>query len=324
MRTRRRLADAVMKLVAVVLAGGLTGVGPHAWSDSRHPPDRSGPPAPAATVQIVLLGTGTPNADPDRSGPATAIVANGVPYLVDFGPGVVRRAAAAAKQGVKALEVKNLRIAFVTHLHSDHTAGYADLILTPAVLERDAPLDVYGPPGLKAMTEHILAAYADDMRIRLHDLEPAKPAGYQVRVHEVDPGMVYKDANVTVRAVAVKHGSWERAYAYRFETPTRTIVVSGDCAPSDSVVEACQGCDVLVHEVYSNAGFSKRPPEWQRYHAAYHTSATQLGDIATRAKPGLLVLTHLLQWGTSDDELVAEVRQHYGGKVVCGRDLGVY
>src|SRR6185295_18934251 len=105
-------------------------------------------------TQIVLLGTGTPNADPDRSGPATAIIVDETPYSVDFGPGVVRRAAAAYRMGVKALAMPKLTRAFVTHLHSDHTAGYPDLILTPWALERVQPLEVYGPTGLKAMTKH--------------------------------------------------------------------------------------------------------------------------------------------------------------------------
>src|SRR5438309_1772934 len=109
-------------------------------------------------TQIVLLGTGTPRPDPDRSGPATAIVVNGTPYLVDFGAGVVRQAADARKKGVRGLEAVNLRIGFLTHLHSDHTLGFPDLILTPWVVGRKEPLEVYGPPGTRDMAEHILAA----------------------------------------------------------------------------------------------------------------------------------------------------------------------
>lgn len=253
-----------------------------------------------------------------------AVVVDDTPYLVDFGPGVVRRAAAAFEKGVTGLEVKRLRTAFATHLHSDHTAGYPDLIFTPAVLERDASLDVYGPPGLSAMTDHVLAAWREDVHVRLDGLEPAKPAGYEVRAHEVTPGEVYRDTRVTVKAFPVTHGSWERAYGYRFETPDRTIVISGDCTRSESIVEACNGCDLLVHEVYSAAGLAKRPPEWQRYHRAFHTSSHDLGDLATRAKPKLLVLYHQLQWGVTDDDLVAEVRSRYTGKVVYGRDLDVF
>jgi ribonuclease BN (tRNA processing enzyme) len=276
-------------------------------------------------TQLVLLGTGTPNADPDRSGPALAVVVDDVPYLVDFGPGVVRRAAAAFKQGVKGLDVKLLRTAFATHLHSDHTAGYPDLIFTPAVLERDATLQMYGPPGLQAMTDHVLQAWAVDIDVRLKGLEPAKPAGYKVEVHEIgQPGIIFKDARVTVRAFRVRHGAWPDAYGYRFDTPDRSIVISGDTGPDDRVVEACNGCDILVHEVYSTAGFAKRPPEWQRYHSAYHTSSSELAAIATKARPRLLVLTHQLFWGTTDAALVAEVKKGYAGKVVSGRDLDVF
>src|SRR6266508_1856541 len=112
--------------------------------------------AVASKTQVVFLGTGAPPANPDRSGPATAIVVNGVAYLVDLGPGVVRRAnAAAIAKGIAALEPTRLRVAFVTHLHSDHTVGYPDLIFSPWTLGRRVPLEVYGPAGIKAMTAHV-------------------------------------------------------------------------------------------------------------------------------------------------------------------------
>ncbi len=279
---------------------------------------------PGSKTQIVLLGTGTPNADPDRSGPAVAIVVNDTPYLVDFGPGVVRRAAAASKLGVKGLVARNLKTAFVTHLHSDHTAGYADLMLTPWVLERREPLEVYGPKGLRAMTNHLVKAYSEDLDIRLHGGEPSNKTGWQVKAHEIRPGVIYQDQNVTVRAFPVTHGKWKAAFGYRFETPDRVIVISGDCAPSAAVIENCQGCDVLIHEVYSQAGFRQRPPEWQQYHSAYHTSSTELARIAAQAKPGLLVLYHQLFWGTTEAELLNEIRQSYNGQVVSGKDLDIF
>lgn len=278
----------------------------------------------SANTQIVLLGTGTPNADPDRFGPSVAIVVNNTPYLVDFGPGVVRRASAAVRKGVTGLAMPKLSKAFVTHLHSDHTVGYADLIFTPWVLERTEPLAVYGPKGLRAMTNHIIKAYQQDLDLRLFGGEPSNKTGYKVNAHEIKPGVIYKDANVTVKAFAVKHGSWKEAFGFRFETPDKIIVISGDCAPSQSVIDACNGCDVLLHEVYSQAGFVKRPPEWQKYHSQFHTSSRELAEIATKAKPGLLILYHQLFWGTSEDELLDEIRQGYSGKVVSGRDLDIY
>lgn len=277
-------------------------------------------------TRLVLLGTGTPNADPDRHGSATAVVVEGVPYLVDFGPGVVRRAARARRdRGIEALAVRNLRIAFLTHLHSDHTVGYPDLILTPWVLEREEPLEVYGPPGLAAMTEHILAAYGADIELRLNGLEPTSSPGWRVNVHEVEPGPIYRDGRVRVIAFRVPHGNWEHAYGYRFETPDRTIVISGDTGPFPKIAEICDGCDVLVHEVYSQAGWERREPEWQRYHAAFHTSAVELAGIALRARPGLLVLYHQLLWGSTPEGLVAEIRAAgYEGPIAYGHDLDVY
>ncbi|MGH9844157.1 MAG: MBL fold metallo-hydrolase, partial [Blastocatellia bacterium] len=275
-------------------------------------------------TQIVLLGTGTPNADPDRSGPATAIVVNDAAYLIDFGPGVVRRAAAAARKGVTGLAVKNLKTAFLTHLHSDHTTGYPDLIFTPAVLGRDAPLEVYGPKGLKAMTELILRAYAEDIEIRVKGLEGGNAEAYKVNAHEINPGVIYKDQNVTVKAFLVNHGSWPQAFGYRFETADRTIVISGDCGPSPSIIENCQGCDVLIHEVYCQAGFATRTPHWQKYHSNFHTSSRELAEIARKAKPGLLVLYHQLLMGSTKEILLGEMREIYQGKIAYGNDLDVY
>jgi ribonuclease BN (tRNA processing enzyme) len=279
---------------------------------------------PSSKTQIVMLGTGTPNADPDRSGPSVAIVVNDTPYIIDFGPGVVRRAEAARRKGVIGLAMPKLSKAFVTHLHSDHTLGFADLIFSPWVLERKDPLEVFGSKGLKAMTSNIVKAYKEDIDMRLHGGEPSNKTGYKVNAHEIKPGVIYKDANVTVKAFAVKHGKWQEAFGFRFETHDKTIVISGDCAPSQSVIDACNGCDVLIHEVYSQTGFLKRTPDWQKYHSSYHTSSRELAEIATKAKPGLLILYHQLFWGTSEEDLLDEIRQGYQGNIASAHDLDVY
>ena len=282
-------------------------------------------PSPAQDgTLVVMLGTGTPNPDPERSGPATAVIAGGQAYLVDCGPGVVRRAEAAWQRGIGELEMAGLTRLFVTHLHSDHTAGYADLILTPWVLGREQPLEVYGPPGIKSMTDHILAAYAEDIDIRLHGNQPQNETGIRVEAHEIASGEIYEDENIKVTAFAVPHGTWNHAFGFRFDTADRSVVITGDTTPSDSVVEACSGCDVLVHEVYAKAGFAGRPPDWQAYHKAAHTSGVELGEIAARAQPKLLVLYHQLMWGATEEELMAEIRRSFDGEVVFADDLDVY
>ena len=122
-------------------------------------------------TQVVLLGTGTPRPDPERSGPATAVVVDGTAYLVDIGPGIVRRAAAALEKGIPALAPDKLQRAFITHLHSDHTVGYPDLIFTTWVQGRRGPLQVYGPEGTEDMTSHIMSAWKADIEIRTQGME---------------------------------------------------------------------------------------------------------------------------------------------------------
>ena len=275
-------------------------------------------------TRVIVLGSGTPNADPDRSGPALAVVVNGAVYLVDAGPGIVRRAAAARFGRDDSLAIAKLGIVFLTHLHSDHTAGLPDLLLTPWVLGRTAPLRVFGPRGTQAMMEHLALAYGADVRIRLRGGEPSNKTGYRATTRDVSPGLVYRDANVTVTAFAVAHGAWPQAFGYRFQTADRTIVVSGDTRPTDELLRQCVGCDVLVHEVYSAERFATRAPAWQRYHARYHTSTFELAALAARAKPKLLVLYHQLYWGDDDEGLLRQVRSRYSGAVVSGRDLGIY
>src|SRR5687767_12087912 len=288
---------------------------------------------PAQNTQIVLLGTGTPSPDPERAGPATAVVVNGTPYLIDFGPGVVRRIAAASQQGVKGLAVVDVRVAFLTHLHSDHTIGYADLILTPWSVGRSQPLEVYGPKGLKHMTDHILEAYREDIAIRRRDKHvlgvPEQAEGYKVRAHEIRPGTVYKDRNVTVKAFLVNHGDVPQAFGYRIEAPDRTIVISGDAAPSQGVIDNCNGCDVLIHEAYSMMTYNAVSPAYQAYRRKHHTSSREVAEIATKARPGLLILYHRANPGgvgrpNPEEVLLEEVRQLYGGKVAIGHDLEVF
>src|SRR5712671_1792108 len=164
------------------------------------------PPA-AARTQVVLLGTGSPPADPLRSGPATAIVVNDTSYIVDLGPGIVRQAAAAAaRKNIPSLAADRLQTAFVTHLHSDHTVGYPDLIFTTWVQGRRGPLKVYGPAGLEDMTRHIMLAWQADIDIRTNGLEHRSRTGLEVEPHEIAPGVVYQDANVKVTAFRNAHG----------------------------------------------------------------------------------------------------------------------
>jgi ribonuclease BN (tRNA processing enzyme) len=268
-------------------------------------------------MRIVLLGTGTPNPDPDRCGPSTAILVNKSVYIIDFGPGIVRRATAAG------IQPSQMSCAFLTHLHSDHTTGYPDLIFTPAVIGRKEPLEVFGPKGLSTMTNHIISAYKDDLEEREHWSILANKRGYIVNTHEISEGIIYEDANITVEAFLVNHSSLE-AYGFKFIAEGRAIVISGDTCPSPKLIAKAKGCDALIHEVYTAVGLKKRSEEWQKYHLAVHTSTHELADIATTVKPDLLILYHQLHWARTDDELLSEVTDRYDGRVVSGKDLDAF
>jgi len=272
------------------------------------------------TTEVILLGTGTPYPDPLASGPATAVVVGGRVLLFDAGPGVMRRLKAAN------LPVSGPEALFITHLHSDHTLGYADLILTSWVMRRRTPFPVYGPRGLQRMTNHLLAAYSEDINIRTNGLEHEVPGGYRVAVHEIQRGVVYEKDGVRVTAISVRHGAWQNAFAYRIDTADRSIVISGDTRPSEELVKAAQGVDILIHEVYPAARLKpeNRPggADWPRYCREYHTSDVELGALALRIRPKLLILDHIIRMGATDAELLAGVRAGgYTEKVVIGKDL---
>jgi ribonuclease BN (tRNA processing enzyme) len=283
--------------------------------------------AASDTTQLVLLGSGTPNTDPDRSGPGVAIVVNDTAYLVDFGPGIVRRAAAMSPiygGPIRGLDTGTLNHAFLTHLHSDHSVGLPDLILSSWVMGRDRPLELFGPDGIESMAEHVLKAYDADIQYRLNGSEPANDQGWRVNVHTVEEGVVYEDENVKVEAFPVEHGEWPNAFGYRFTTPDRVIVISGDAVPDETLVKYAKGADILLHEVYSVEGFQRREEKWQNYHSSHHTSSHELGEIAARVQPKLLVLYHVLYWGASEETILEEVREKYTGDVVLGHDLDVF
>src|SRR5712692_1438217 len=314
-------------------------------ADSAQQPASQPPKEHTTRTRVVLLGTGTPVPDPDRSGPATAIVVDDNAYLVDFGPGLVRRAKAAVlDRHITALEPANLKVAFATHLHSDHTAGYPDLILTGWTAGRSAPLEVYGPSGLQSMTGHILQAYRIDIETRTNPEgdQHGNLEGWKVNAHEIKSGVIYRDAKVTVTAFPTKHAM--ESYGYRFDTPDRSIVISGDTNPTEETIKACNGCDVLIHEARAEEFFARLPEGSRSFGAKNHTTSEQLAALATKAKPGLLIVYHAwISWWPSveaagdqpvvlttgglhstPDVLQREIGLRYSGNFVIGRDLDVY
>lgn len=288
-------------------------------------------------MKLVLLGTGTPNAEPWANGPSCAVIAGGRAFLVDCGPGVVRGCTGAYYLGIDELRPDLIRHVFLTHLHSDHTGGLADLILTPWVLDRKESLHVHGPRGTADMVSHILRAYKADIDYRIDGPEPISPAGIKTIPHEIHSGMVYADDHVVINAYWVSHGLLE-SFAYVFLSEGKKIVISGDTTALENMKSIAEGADILVHEAEYTAGLAERSEDWQNYHRKIHTMSTDLADIINAARPKLTITTHrilhLNYYGDErisrdeiefrENELLKEITGKTDLTVVNGHDLDVY
>ena len=281
----------------------------------------------SSETKLIILGSGTPNPDPERYGSGYAVVVNDDAYIVDFGPGIVRRISAMSPTWggeFPSMELENINTAFLTHIHSDHSGALADLILTPWIMGRDEPLNLYGPEGLKAMSENITEAYIDDINYRLYGSQPANELGFTTNVTEIsDDGTIFKDNNIEVIAFKNAHGDFKNSFGFLFITEDKRILFSGDTAVSNNLMKYGKNLDILVHEVFSSETFVNKTKDWQIYHQAHHTSSIDLGIIADELQPKKLVLSHILFWGASEDSLLKDIRKNFNGQAVIAKDLMV-
>jgi ribonuclease BN (tRNA processing enzyme) len=275
------------------------------------------------TTKLVLLGTGGgPMPKVTRSAPANAVVVDGVTYIVDCGNGVARQMARAR------LPFRSLRAVFVTHHHSDHNADFGNLFQLLWAGGLDQPVDAYGPPPLRTMTGQFLALNAYDIATRIAD-EGRPPLAPLIRAHEIDaPGEVYRDERVRVTCALVRHPPVVPAFAFRFDTPDRSIVFSGDTAPCDSLVELARDADVLVHEVLhapsldAICGNLANATRLRQHLLDSHTTEEQVGIVAREAGVATLVLSHFVPADSVAEETWREAAaRQFGGKIVLGQDL---
>jgi ribonuclease BN (tRNA processing enzyme) len=282
--------------------------------------------AQSGRTRLILLGTGGgPRIiEPGRAKPATLLVIDGAAYVIDCGAGVAHQL---ARTGVP---LTTLRSVFITHHHSDHNLDYGNLLYAAWAAGLREQVHAYGPPPMKAITEAYWTLNKFDIDTRIAD-EGRPDLRQLVVAHEFDrPGVVARTAAVTVTAARVFHPPVDQSYAYRFDTPDRSVVVSGDTGPSRELVTLARGADVLVHEVMHLGGVERllqRVPNAATLRVnlvRHHTSTEDVGKIAAAAGVKTLVLTHFVP---PDDPMLTEemwlegVRKHYSGRIVVGRDL---
>jgi ribonuclease BN (tRNA processing enzyme) len=279
----------------------------------------------APGTRLILLGTGGgPRPRIASSASAQVVVSNNTAYVVDCGDGVARQLVFAG------VPLTTLRHIFITHQHSDHTADYGNLIWLAWAAGLNRRIDSWGPPPLEKMTGLFFEMNASDIDTRIAN-EGRVPIVPLVHVHESQQGgSVMADENVSVTSTLADHPPVVPAFAYRFDTPDRSIVISGDTAKSDNVIALARGADVLVHSAMYPQAIDRlvaRVPNAAALKASilsHQTSAEDAGRVAEAAGVKTLVLSHLVP---ADDPEVTEAmwleaaRRYFHGTVVLGRDL---
>jgi ribonuclease Z len=261
---------------------------------------------PLDKMTVTLLGTGTPFPDAERYGSAILVEAGGKRLLFDCGRGAVIRLAEA---GVKPSQIDGL---FLTHLHSDHVVGIPDLWLSGWFLGRDRPLRVWGPPGTRSMSEHLLQAFAFDVRIRESPPESLPAKGVEIDAHEIKQGNIYDDGAVRVSTFVVDHGPVKPAFGYRVDYSGRSVVISGDTKFSQNLVDFAKGTDCLIHVAWNVGARNPTPPSLRSL-----ASAEDAGRVFAMVRPKLAVIYHY-----KDEEGLADaVHGEYKGRFVIAKDL---
>ena len=277
--------------------------------------------------ELVLLGTGGgPRIWAARSQPASAIIVDGVVYIIDAGDGVTVQL---AKAGIDTNAIKSV---FITHNHSDHVADYGNLLLRTWQSGHKGPINCFGPPPLKNMTEAYIDYMDWDIKLRIqHEGRPDFKS--MLNVFEIeDTTTVYKDSNVKVDCLKVPHGEADPSYAYRFEIENKRIVFSGDTSKSEALINFSSHADILVHEVLNLEGVDAIIKNTYPGNEAFrkhivdgHTSMAEVGQVANEANVKTLVLNHFVPTGSpildKEEIWLAGVGEHFKGSIIVGTDL---
>jgi ribonuclease Z len=270
-------------------------------------------------MKITLLGTGCPQCDPDRLGPASLVQHGSRQLLIDVGSGATQRLVAAGSSG------RALDAVLLTHLHSDHIVDLFQLVISSWHQGRDRPQRIYGPEGTRGFVDGLMALWRPELEQRIaHELRPST-AALEVEVFEIAAGEVLRLDDVTVRAVAVDHFPVKHAYGFVVEADGTRAVFSGDTAPCPALVAAARGADLLVHECFIHG--IMRPEPGLRTKAGldnvarYHTASSEIGKIAAGAEVRCLLLNHFAPTRFDKDAVLAEVRRDFRGPALIGEDL---
>ena len=272
-----------------------------------------------ALLTVVLLGTGNPRPSLERFGPSILVSAGDDRLLFDCGRGATQRL---FQRGVA---MKDVRTLFLTHLHSDHTVGLADLWLTGWIFGRTEPLSVRGPMGTRDLASNLAKAYAFDVHMRRDVDEKLPPRGAALEGRDISEGIAFEKGDLRVTAFLVDHGPVRPAFGYRVDFGPRSVVLSGDTRPSANLVKFARGADVLIHEVIAPDVEKKRAaanltPGQVRRILEHHTTPEEAGKIFAAVHPKLAVYSHIVPSMATAEDLVPATRKTYKGPLEVGED----
>ena len=282
-----------------------------------------------SVFRVHLLGTGNPMPSFERFGNATLVQAGKRHLLVDAGRGTFLRLgqvavaddARALLPGIVADSVLSVEQVFLTHLHSDHVVGLPDLWLSGWLYRQDRPLHLRGPAGTVHLAEHLEKAFEFDIRVRRDTGARLPGAGARILAHEISEGVVFEDGGLVVTAILVDHAPVEPAYAYRIDFGGRSVVISGDTRPSESLIEASKSADVLIHEVIA-VDDTLAEDERIKTIVSHHTTARRAGEVFARSQPRLAVFSHIVLAGNiGTGALEKQARESWKGPLWTGADL---
>ena len=295
-------------------------------------------PSKSATRLITLGTVAGPPPRPHRAQSSNLLIVNGTLYVIDAGDGAARRIAKAG------FNVRDVGTIFITHHHDDHTAGVGTLMSAAWDNQRTKPINVYGPRQTEELVKAAVQYFTISADIRIADGGRTIPIGQLFFGHDVGTGVIYNDNNIRVTTIENTHFDFQKipasarqkSYSYRFETPGRVIVFTGDTGPNEALVELAKGADLLVSEANSIEQRMQdliRSGQWQvmtpeeqvrikGQMAEGHLSTDDVGKMATRAGVKTVVLTHLT-WKADDDysTWADEVKKHFSGPVLIAKDL---
>jgi ribonuclease Z len=269
----------------------------------------------ASYIEVTLLGTGTPRLDIARLGPATLVETKGKYFLFDSG-----RATSVRLQQAR-ISPAQINHIFITHLHSDHINGLADVWLTSWIWQRQMPLTVIGPTGTVSMMRHMKKAYQNDIRYRAAN-DKLDPKHSDIISTEIaGDQIVYQHDGITITAFTVNHGLVKPAFGYRIDSDDHSVVISGDTTYSDNLISHAKDVDLIVHEIAdADQKLLADNPRLTKV-MAYHTTPSQAALVLNQVKPKEAVFTHILLFGITEQEVMSKIQQQYNGSIHIGHDL---